>query len=213
MLPNHVSWWDWLLIGVCLDEDWRFVTSSRAAEYSWIHKLLMVNRRTFPVDVNSPYAVKHMAEYLQKGGRLVLFPEGRISSTGSLMKIFDGTGFLIYKTHARASSPAISGTLSACPTRAILISIAAHPVTRALVEAIGAPLTGTSANVSGGGGCRQIGELDPRIAQGVDLILDAGPLKGGVGSTVVDVTGETPVILREGEVTKHEIIAVLKSAT
>ena len=37
-------------------------------------------------------------------------------------------------------------------------------------------------------------------AQGVDLILDAGPLKGGVGSTVVDVTGETPVILREGEV-------------
>ena len=101
LLPNHVSWWDWLLIGVCLDEDWRFVTSTRAAEYSWIHKLLMVNRRTFPVDVNSPYAVKHMAEYLQKGGRLVLFPEGRISSTGSLMKIFDGTGFLIYKTHAR----------------------------------------------------------------------------------------------------------------
>ncbi|MRR35872.1 threonylcarbamoyl-AMP synthase, partial [bacterium] len=47
--------------------------------------------------------------------------------------------------------------------------------------------------------------------QGVDLILDAGPLKGGVGSTVVDVTGETPVILREGEVTKHEIVAVLKS--
>jgi L-threonylcarbamoyladenylate synthase len=92
------------------------------------------------------------------------------------------------------------------------IRLAAHPVTRALVEAIGAPLTGTSANVSGGGGCRQIGDLDPRIAQGVDLILDAGPLKGGVGSTVVDVTGEAPVIIREGEVSKHEIIAVLKSA-
>lgn len=92
------------------------------------------------------------------------------------------------------------------------IRLAAHPVTRALVEAIGVPLTGTSANVSGGAGCRQIADLDPRIAQGVDLILDAGPLKGGVGSTVVDVTGETPVILREGEVTKHEIIAVLKSA-
>ena len=101
LLPNHVSWWDWLLIGVCLDDDWRFVTSSRAAEASWIHKRLMINRRTFPVDVNSPYAVKHMAEYLQKGGRLVLFPEGRISNTGSLMKIFDGTGFLIYKTHAK----------------------------------------------------------------------------------------------------------------
>jgi acyl-[acyl-carrier-protein]-phospholipid O-acyltransferase/long-chain-fatty-acid--[acyl-carrier-protein] ligase len=61
----------------------------------------MINSRTFPVDMNSPYGVKHMAEYLQKGGRLVLFPEGRLSRTGSLMKLFDGTGFLIYKTRAK----------------------------------------------------------------------------------------------------------------
>ena len=92
------------------------------------------------------------------------------------------------------------------------IRLAGHPVARALVEAVGAPLTGTSANVSGGAGCRQIPDLDPRIAQGADMVLDAGPLKGGAGSTVVDVTGETPVIIREGEVPKHEIIAALKSA-
>jgi len=73
LLPNHVSWWDWLLIGICLDDDWRFVTSSVAAEVSWFHKRIMVNRRTFPVDIHSPFAVKRMAEYLQKGGRLVLF--------------------------------------------------------------------------------------------------------------------------------------------
>lgn len=101
LLPNHVSWWDWLFIGACLESDWRFVTSSTAAETSWIHKRIMVNSRTFPVDINSPYAVKHMAEYLQKGGRLVLFPEGRISSSGALMKLFDGTGFLICKTGAK----------------------------------------------------------------------------------------------------------------
>ncbi len=101
LLPNHVSWWDWLLIGVCLEEDWRFVTSSTAAEASWIHRKLMVSRLTFPVDMNSPYAVKRMAEHLQKGGRLVLFPEGRLTCTGSLMKLFDGTGFLISKTHAK----------------------------------------------------------------------------------------------------------------
>lgn len=92
------------------------------------------------------------------------------------------------------------------------IRLAGHPVARALVESIGAPLTGTSANVSGSGGCRQIPDLDPRIALGVDLILDAGPLKGGTGSTVVDVTGETPTVIREGEVPKHEIIAALRSA-
>ena len=112
LLPNHVSWWDWLLIGVCLERDWRFVTSSTTAETSWLHKRMMVNRRTFPVDMNSPYAVKHMAEYLQKGGRLVLFPEGRLSHTGSLMKLFDGTGFLIFKTRAKVITAYIRGAQS-----------------------------------------------------------------------------------------------------
>ena len=109
LLPNHVSWWDWLLIGVCLEDDWRFVTSSTTAELSWLHKRIMVNRRTFPVDMNSPFAVKRMAEYLQKGGRLVLFPEGRISCTGSLMKLFDGTGFLIFKTRPKVITAYIRG--------------------------------------------------------------------------------------------------------
>jgi len=101
LLPNHVSWWDWLFLGVCLDDDWRFVTSSTTAQTSWLHRFVMVNRRTFPVENDSPYAVRHMAEYLQKGGRLVLFPEGRLSPTGCLMKLFDGTGFLIHKTGAK----------------------------------------------------------------------------------------------------------------
>ncbi len=109
LLPNHTSWWDWLMVGVCLEDDWRFVTSSTTAEFSWIHKKMMVNRRTFPVDINSPYAVKHMAEYLQGGGRLVLFPEGRISATGSLMKLFDGTGFLIHRTNARVITAYLRG--------------------------------------------------------------------------------------------------------
>ena len=92
------------------------------------------------------------------------------------------------------------------------IRLAAHPVTRALVEAVARPITGTSANISGGTGCRQISELDPQIRRQVDIILDGGPLKGGVGSTVVDVTGETPVVIREGELSKPEIMAVIKSA-
>ncbi len=109
LLPNHVSWWDWLLIGVCLDNDWKFVTSSATAEASWLHRFIMNNRRTFPVDINSPYAVKHMAEHLQKGGRLVMFPEGRISATGFLMKLFDGTGFLLHRTNAKVVTGYIRG--------------------------------------------------------------------------------------------------------
>ena len=98
LLPNHVSWLDWIFLAVCLDDDWKFVTSSNTAQTSWFHKKVMVNRYTFPVETDSPYAVKRMAEFLQKGGRMVLFPEGRLSQTATLMKLFDGTGFLIYKT-------------------------------------------------------------------------------------------------------------------
>jgi acyl-[acyl-carrier-protein]-phospholipid O-acyltransferase/long-chain-fatty-acid--[acyl-carrier-protein] ligase len=101
LLPNHVSWIDWLFLVVLMDKDWKVVVSSTAAEESWLHRKIMINERTFPVDTASPYAVKRMAEHLQKGGRLVLFPEGRLSRTGALMKVFDGTGFLLFKTSAK----------------------------------------------------------------------------------------------------------------
>ena len=63
-------------------------------------------------------------------------------------------------------------------TGKIGIRLAAHTVARALVEAVGNPITGTSANISGGTGCRQISELDPKIRRQVDIVLDGGPLKG-----------------------------------
>jgi acyl-[acyl-carrier-protein]-phospholipid O-acyltransferase/long-chain-fatty-acid--[acyl-carrier-protein] ligase len=101
LLPNHGSWVDWLFIAACVDRSWRFVTSKEAAQVSMVHRLVMLNRFTFPVEVDSPYAVKRIAEYLHGGGKLVIFPEGRLSRTGSLMKLFDGTGFLLYRTKAR----------------------------------------------------------------------------------------------------------------
>lgn len=101
LVPNHVSWLDWLFVMVCLEDDWKCVVSSVSAQTSWVHRKIMLNRRTFPIDTMSPYAAKHMAEYLAGNGRLVLFAEGRLSRTGTLMKLFDGTGFLLHKTQAK----------------------------------------------------------------------------------------------------------------
>jgi acyl-[acyl-carrier-protein]-phospholipid O-acyltransferase / long-chain-fatty-acid--[acyl-carrier-protein] ligase len=101
LLPNHVSWFDWLFIAACIDSKWRIVTSRQGAQVSWVHRLIMINRFTFPVEMDSPYAVKRMAEFLREGGKLVLFPEGRLSRTGAQMKVFEGTGFLLFKTNAR----------------------------------------------------------------------------------------------------------------
>ncbi len=109
LIPNHVSWIDWLFLYVWLDKDWKFVVSSVAAQYSWVHRLVMLNRRTFPVDIASPYAVKRIAAHLEQGGRLVLYAEGQLSRTGSLMKLYDGTGFLLAKTRARVITAYLRG--------------------------------------------------------------------------------------------------------
>jgi L-threonylcarbamoyladenylate synthase len=89
----------------------------------------------------------------------------------------------------------------------------AHPVAVALVAALGSPLTGTSANLSGAGGCAVVDRIAPVIRDAADLVLDAGPLAGGAGSTVVDVTGDAPVILREGVVAAAEIMAAFDRFT
>jgi len=80
-----------------------------------------------------------------------------------------------------------------------------HPVASALAKAFGGPLTGTSANISGEQGCSRISDLDFKIKSKLDLILDAGTLKKGKGSTVVDVTLSPPKVLREGEVPAKDI--------
>jgi len=61
-----------------------------------------------------------MAEFLKGGGRLVLFAEGRLSRTGTLMKLFDGTGFLIFKTRAKVITAYLrgAGRLPFSPIRA-----------------------------------------------------------------------------------------------
>jgi L-threonylcarbamoyladenylate synthase len=94
-------------------------------------------------------------------------------------------------------------------TGKIGVRMPGHAVALALVKAVSGPITGTSANLSGRPGCHRIDNLDAQIAGQPDLILDAGGLKGGIGSTVVDVSESKPRILREGEVTSREILAIL----
>jgi L-threonylcarbamoyladenylate synthase len=87
----------------------------------------------------------------------------------------------------------------------------AHAVAEALAAALGRPITATSANRSGADGCHRVEDLAPEVLAHVDLVLDAGVLDGGIGSTVVDACGEEPLIIREGLVAAEEIAAVARS--
>jgi L-threonylcarbamoyladenylate synthase len=97
-------------------------------------------------------------------------------------------------------------------TGKIGIRLCSHPVALALVRAVGRPITGTSANLSEKEGCFSIACLDKQIGNQADLILDAGKLKGGSGSTVVDVSSGYPVILREGEIPSSTIRTVIENS-
>ena len=89
------------------------------------------------------------------------------------------------------------------------VRLASHPVALRLIRTVGNPITGTSANLSGKDGCTEVGLLPPLIRDQVDVILDAGLLQGGKGSSVVDVTVDPPRILREGAVSAEKIAATL----
>jgi L-threonylcarbamoyladenylate synthase len=89
------------------------------------------------------------------------------------------------------------------------VRLTGHPVAAALAGAAGGLLIGTSANISGAGGIAVIPDLDPSVLESVAMVLDAGPLTGQA-STVVDVTAEAPVILRQGAVPGAAIMSAIR---
>jgi L-threonylcarbamoyladenylate synthase len=98
-------------------------------------------------------------------------------------------------------------------TKKIGIRVPVHPVARSLVKQVQGPITGTSANLSGQPACSRVSQLPSAMVQGADLILDAGSLKGGIGSTIVDVTGKSVRILRQGMVSGIKISQALSHFT
>lgn len=104
--------------------------------------------------------------------------------------------------------PSVPPVLTA-GTGKIGIRIPEHPVAVALAAALNTSLTGTSANLSGHVGASGVHQLPSGIIDRVDLVLDAGQLAGGIGSTVVDMTVDPPEVLREGTVSKEALFSVL----
>ncbi len=95
----------------------------------------------------------------------------------------------------------------ACPPSALTIAVRVpnHPVCRALIEHLGNPITGTSANISGQPAALTAEEVEQQLEGKIDLIINGGKCPGGKESTIVDTTHEPPVILRQGIIPSHEI--------
>ena len=82
----------------------------------------------------------------------------------------------------------------------VAVRVPDHPVPLALIKGLGAPIVGTSANISGRPSPLTAEAVYAQLGDKIDLIINGGLCPGGRESTIVDVTGEIPVIRREGAI-------------
>jgi L-threonylcarbamoyladenylate synthase len=93
----------------------------------------------------------------------------------------------------------------------IAIRIPAHPIPIALIRGLGTPLVGTSANLSGRSSPLTAAEVHSQFGDKIDLVIDGSQCSAGRESTIVDVTGETPVVVREGAISIEALRQVCAS--
>ncbi|WP_084517124.1 L-threonylcarbamoyladenylate synthase [Desulfatiglans anilini] len=106
------------------------------------------------------------------------------------------------------AGPSVSRLLTA-GTGKIGIRWSSHAVAAALPAGLGCPVTGTSANRSGSPPCVDAREVEAQLGGRVDLILDGGRTAGLAPSTVLDVSGDRPRILRRGVIPEDVLMQVI----
>jgi L-threonylcarbamoyladenylate synthase len=98
--------------------------------------------------------------------------------------------------------------LASGPT--IAVRVPNHPICLALIQRLGNPIIGTSANISSRPSVLTADEVEQQLGGKIDFVIDGGKCPGGRESTIVDVTCEPPVILRQGIIPSHEVDKVYK---
>ena len=108
IVGNHESFLDGLLLALFLPMDATFVVHTTIANdpvFGWLLRFVP----HFAVDSASPLAMKRICKLVESGTPVVIFPEGRLTITGSLMKVYDGAAFIAAKTGAAIVPTRIDG--------------------------------------------------------------------------------------------------------
>ena len=93
----------------------------------------------------------------------------------------------------------------------VAVRVSSHPIARALADLVAGPITSTSANRSDLSPARSASGVVAAFGDEIDLIVDGGPSGDDRPSTVVDVSGDLPKIVREGKIGGAEVEGVLKA--
>lgn len=99
VVSNHASFLDPILLWAFLPEDITFAINTQIAAQWWVKPALRL-AHVFTMDPTQPMSLKSLTQFIRQDRKAVVFPEGRITVTGSLMKIYDGAGMVADKAGA-----------------------------------------------------------------------------------------------------------------
>ncbi len=116
-----------------------------------------------------------------------------------MAEFWPGALTIIFSASEKVSPLLTAGTVK------IGLRVSSHPLALKIAQTINRPITATSANLSGAPECSLAYAVVEQIGDKIDAIVDGGKTPGGQTSTIIDVTCDPPVILREGAICKEMI--------
>ena len=132
----------------------------------------------------------------------VLLPQFK-RQVGKLIARFWPGGLTLVLPKTKSVSDAVS------PGPNVAVRVPALPLARDLIQGVGGVLAVTSANLSGQFSPITAREVEEQLGGRIDLILDGGPCRGGVPSTLLDCTVSPPLLLRRGIISVEDLRAVV----
>lgn len=108
IIGNHTSYLDAALFAAFLPDRLTFAINTIVSKVWWV-KLFTWMTDSFPIDPTKPMGIKSLIEYVRKNKRVIIFPEGRVTVTGALMKIYEGPGMVADKSQAKLLPIRIDG--------------------------------------------------------------------------------------------------------
>jgi acyl-[acyl-carrier-protein]-phospholipid O-acyltransferase/long-chain-fatty-acid--[acyl-carrier-protein] ligase len=109
IVANHLSYIDPPLIATYIPDNMIFAINLTVAKEWWVRPFLKI-MKTFPIESNNPMAIKSLIAKLKQNRKIAIFPEGRVSVTGSLMKVYEGPGMIADKVGASILPIRVDGT-------------------------------------------------------------------------------------------------------